>query len=278
MARNQELLQNQNLDNLEIVAFMHVSSDPAFEGMFSELEIWDHDKYKSLIDNDRIKENDNHCSCCNKHIKYSCVCVDNSTGQGYYIGRFCAMTIDHLKRFEGRIKGSSKLLAEKVQLEKREQVFLAENKGFAPYVEYVKNNDAPHILKDFYAKMRRWGNLSERQMECWVNIVDQEKQRAAKKAAMNASGICLKDGKQDFEGEVIGIKEVENNYARSYSACATITKMTVLLDNGCKVWGTMSSGLNADRGDRVSFSASLKVSDKDNCFGFFNRPTKMMVV
>jgi hypothetical protein len=46
-------------------------------------------------------------------------------------------------------------------------------------------------------------------------------------------------------------------------------------DRGFKVWGSAPKPLHgAEQGDRVTFTAAVEVSDRDETFGFFKRPTK----
>jgi ribosomal protein L36 len=59
--------------------------------------------------------------------------------------------------------------------------------------------------------------------------------------------------------------------------------MTVQADEGYVLWGTVPSSLDSyenplQTGDRVTFSAKLERSDKDETFGFYKRPTKAKVL
>lgn len=79
-------------------------------------------------------------------------------------------------------------------------------------------------------------------------------------------------------GEVIGIKEVDSYY--TYSGIAR--KMTVRDDSGFRVYGNVPNAFDSDRtfgvGSRVQFSANLTRSDGSSDFGFFSRPTKLVLV
>jgi hypothetical protein len=55
--------------------------------------------------------------------------------------------------------------------------------------------------------------------------------------------------------------------------------MLVRDDRGFKVWGTVPSSLpNTDRGDKVTFTASVERSNNDETFGFFKRPSKATLI
>ena len=56
-------------------------------------------------------------------------------------------------------------------------------------------------------------------------------------------------------------------------------KMIVLDDRGFQVCGTQPASIeDAEVGDRVTFVAKVTVSDRDNTFGFFNRPSKAEII
>ena len=56
---------------------------------------------------------------------------------------------------------------------------------------------------------------------------------------------------------------------------STRTVLTVQDDRGFKVWGTQPSALDAVApNDRITFTAKVNASDRDEFFGFYSRPTK----
>lgn len=80
-------------------------------------------------------------------------------------------------------------------------------------------------------------------------------------------------GKIVITGTVLSIKSQESNYG-------TTLKMLVRDDSGFKVWGSVPSKINQDdlKGCRVTFSGTVSVSDNDQYFGFFKRPTKASII
>ena len=55
--------------------------------------------------------------------------------------------------------------------------------------------------------------------------------------------------------------------------------MTVVLDNGARVWGTVPAAIyEVGAGDTVTFTATFSRSDRDETFGFFKRPSKASMV
>ena len=76
--------------------------------------------------------------------------------------------------------------------------------------------------------------------------------------------------------------EIAGTITRSYSRVTDYGvqyKMTVLDDRGFEVCGTQPASVeDAEVGDRVKFVAKITVSDRDNTFGFFNRPSKAEII
>lgn len=56
--------------------------------------------------------------------------------------------------------------------------------------------------------------------------------------------------------------------------------MTVVDDRGFKVWGTVPRSIDTEveRGTRVTFTATVSKSDRDETFGFYKRPSKAQVI
>lgn len=85
----------------------------------------------------------------------------------------------------------------------------------------------------------------------------------------------VETGTQIIEGIILTMKWQENTFA--YHGSGSL-KMLVADDRGFKVWGTCPSSLDADRGDRVRFTATVEASERDFDFGFFKRPRRAELV
>ena len=76
--------------------------------------------------------------------------------------------------------------------------------------------------------------------------------------------------------------EIAGTITRSYERFTDYGvqyKMIVLDDRGFQVCGTQPASIeDAEVGDRVTFVAKVTVSDRDNTFGFFNRPSKAEII
>ena len=134
---------------------------------------------------------------------------------------------------------------------------------------------------DIARKARTYGDASEKQIALIERIlgeidgkVEAYRGKIAVRAAAPQAG-PVPTGRVVIEGEIVGIKEVDDNF--SYHG-GTITKMTVKLDNGARVYGTMPAAINGFRGDRVRFTATVEASNDDASFGFAKRPAKAEVL
>jgi len=74
-------------------------------------------------------------------------------------------------------------------------------------------------------------------------------------------------GRVTVIGKVVSVDSKDTDYGTRHV-------MTVKDDTGFTVWGSQPSSLYPSVGDRIEFTASVERSDRDECFGFFKRPTK----
>lgn len=96
--------------------------------------------------------------------------------------------------------------------------------------------------------------------------------RAATDALMTAIPEELNDVRSTFRGEVVCVKEDYNDYGIVY-------KMLVIDERNFKIWSTRPRTEDGiERGDTVEFDGKLKISDRDEKFGFISRPTKATVI
>jgi len=128
---------------------------------------------------------------------------------------------------------------------------------------------------DMVGNLVKYGNLSEKQIN-YIRILvnkinNREAEEARRKAELEAAAPCP-SGRIVIEGTVLSVKVDEGGMY------GPVTKMLVKHDTGWKVWGTRPSGSNVERGDRVSFTGTVTVSDKDPKFGFYSRPTGCTVL
>jgi hypothetical protein len=265
-------LKSMPLADLEVVAIVHVygagpdhQSESNAELMEVDLEVLNPELYKG-VEFPVVKK----CDCCGARLQYACQVVHVPTRSGYNVGRDCARKIGSLQRMGGWIENASVALAERAKCARHEANFLtgAPSSVVAAY-QFAKVEAQPgSILSDMVEKLRRWGALSPRQIEFMVSLHEKE---LAKRALVATGRKCV-EGKRRLEGAIVSMKEVAGFGYYSLP----VKKIVVDLGDGTKVWGTLPRAMEdvAKVGNRIAFTATVTVSDRDPLFGFFKRPTK----
>lgn len=129
-------------------------------------------------------------------------------------------------------------------------------------------------ITDIVGKLVKYGDISVKQMgylHTLLGRIETRVQRDAEKQAAHEAAADCPTGRVTVEGTVLSVKAYES----AYGVC---DKMTILAGTGFKVWGTVPSKLIVNRGDMVSFTATVSPSPDDKKFGFFKRPTNANVV
>lgn len=78
-------------------------------------------------------------------------------------------------------------------------------------------------------------------------------------------------GRVTIVGKVVSVDSKDTDFGTRYV-------MTVRDDSGFTVWGSQPSALDPSVGDRIEFTASVERSDRDECFGFYKRPSKARIL
>lgn len=241
------------------------------------------------------KESACRCAMCGHKLKIACAVTHTPTGNGYYIGRDCANKVVALQRFDGMVKGATVALAQRIACDKREADFLAAHPDDIGILTWAKRPNAPRICKDMCEKLRRYGNLSEKQIALLEKIRQADIDRRAKATDK------AKAGRQAIQGIVRKVTVEDSEFRNN----AKITKLIVDLGTGVRLMGNapeyivltevtigsvpdyMKNSLKVGNetfthevlgvGDTVVFTATVKPSDKDDLFGFWKRPTGFVI-
>lgn len=128
---------------------------------------------------------------------------------------------------------------------------------------------------DIVGKLVQYGSLSDNQFSFLKKLVGRIDTRAERKAKQEAENAAAKpipgEGRYEIVGTVISVKFQESDFG-------TTLKMLVKHEDGWKVWGTVPSILEVNKGDVVKFKATVQLSKDDPKFGFFKRPACAEVV
>lgn len=153
--------------------------------------------------------------------------------------------------------------------------------GFKPGTTWgAKTRTAWEIttLTDIWCKVERYGDVSTKQVEFVESLLtrltaaeERLAEREAQAANLQAEGVEVPTGRIVVEGEVVSTKWVDSGYGSTQ-------KMLVKNEAGWKVWGSVPSSIEVDKGTRVRFTATVERSNDDSLFGFFKRPSKAEVL
>jgi hypothetical protein len=146
--------------------------------------------------------------------------------------------------------------------------------------EQTRMWDKVDTLNDMSHKIERYGSLSDNALAyamkimTWLDEADQRLvARQAEAAAKAAAGIKVVPGRQVLTGEITKIAWKSNDFGGAW-------KITVALENGTKVWGSLPSALEPEGdvqdlvGKTITMTATVEAGDDDPTFGFFKRPVK----
>jgi hypothetical protein len=94
----------------------------------------------------------------------------------------------------------------------------------------------------------------------------------ARKAEQQKNAEPITEGRQEITGRVVNEYEREDQWGSHH-------KMTVLDDRGFTVNGTVPSSIwKVKKGDRVTFTATVKPKEGDDYYGWYKRPSKAEII
>lgn len=223
------------------------------------------------------------CGHCGTHIKYAALLVrDDGVAREYiFVGETCLDGRFTLAKEEfQKLRKSAEIRRKCGKIEEKLAKFLEScevARVLSDNGEVVRKND---FLSDLRRKLYTYGDLSPRQVSAAERCIVGEKRRAEwaakraeEKAALAAAGVEAPEGRVEFEGEVVTVKE-------HYGRFGTVTKIVVKASQGWSCWVSLPIGIDRDsvRGKRVKLTASLTRSDKDKTFAFGKRPSGFEVL
>lgn len=216
-----------------------------------------------------------HCTHCgNGNVRYIVAVRHVPTNQHVIFGSDCVERLGFanqsaFKAAQIRARaeaGNARMAAYVARLK-----FLEEHPELKAALEALNLEDPIHarnnFLRDLVHKFNQYGNLSERQLECFFESIQRDKDYAAKKAveATEVKGPLPVGNRVEFTGVILSSRQQESDFG-------PVTKILVKLDNNSKVWMTCPSAASPDKGNRYTFRATVEASKDDSHFGFGKRP------
>lgn len=223
------------------------------------------------------------CNVCGAWAKYTATFHHVPTNTYIKTGLDCAdkmgMGYGDANLFRRQVKEAREAVAGK----RKAQAVLAENGMTAAWDLYVNAGEPgtgliykyeEMTICDMVGKLVTYGSLSEKQFAFMGRLFAQIESRNAVQAKRDAETAAAKeipnfDGRVEIEGVVLSYKYDSENAFPGY-------RMLVQHADGWKVYGTAPDGV--EKGQTIRFNASVIVSRDDKKFGYFKRPTKLVVV
>lgn len=238
-----------------------------------------------------------HCGHCGVRIRYAALLL-HSSGEMIYVGETCLDGRFSGTRAEFRaMRDAAKAARDReTRLERFERNLIdavsrdgrLEVLGHEPAVLNLPGNVSDFAFSVRGALFR--SPLTDRQVSALAEAIDRaygqaerEAEREAARAKERAASIPVPQGSQFVSGTIRSTKTVPNDH--SYYG-GDIPKMFVRDERGFTVYGTVPESLfrlhggtlRELRGCEVSFRANLIRSSDDETFGFFKRPTQMVLL
>jgi hypothetical protein len=222
------------------------------------------------------------CHSCGTRFIEGAAFLHVPSGQYILVGHTCADKMELLfDESAFQLLHNRRASARKLALIKAERRRALREWARGTTKEVRKAMKAQHpIVRDIRRKLIQWHSLSPKQEALVLKIhrdAEAKKQRISQQTLV---AVPSGDKRVDLEGRILTVR-VEDGYDRQLSY-----KMLFMVgeeETGCyKLWGTIPSpileavGYRSKEliGLRAQFSAKVSPSDKDESFGFYQRPTK----
>ena len=238
------------------------------------------------------------CHHCGAHMRYSAIMLHKPSGEYIAVGEQCLQNrFDRATGDFQRLRKTAELARADRRIIRIRDAWFAEDPSREIVFEWASaqvqagDHGWQGSLHNFVHKINRNGSTSDKFVAMVQRAMDSHAERMARKAEREAAEALLPsepviEGKLVITGEVLTTKLQDSDFGSTW-------KMLVRDDRGFKVWGTIPASLQgridwddegqkviagAERGDRVTFSATVERSRDDAQFGFFKRPTKASII
>lgn len=219
--------------------------------------------------------------CGSVHAIYTVLFYHHPTNTYVRMGSDCAGKCEMGGDFENSAFHAAILDARCAQAGKKKAKAILSDEGlercweiFDTYRPYSESHWEEDTIGDIVGKLVKYGSMSEKQtafLRSLLTRIDTRIEREAKRKAERALADDCPTGKLVITGVVVKTDLQENDWG-------VRDVMTVKDDHGFLVWGTSPRAYTIEKGDHVTFSATVTPSGKDAKFGFYKRPTKVDVL
>lgn len=247
----------------------YCGQDPALWA--EEIKFWEADMERALGPDWRRKSH--RCvHCGNTNVRWITAVNHLPTGDVVVFGADCTERLGFANRqaFKlAQLKAKAEAGHAKMKIWKARVAFLEANPAFAAAVEQAKNpvHAKNSFVADVITKLNVYGSLSERQVAAVIASLARDIEYAARKAneVAEVKGDAP-NGRATVSGVILSVKDYESDFG-------VTTKMLVKLDNNSRVFVTRPAKTDANKGDRITFTATFTPKAEDKSFAFGKRPT-----
>jgi len=213
------------------------------------------------------------CQCCGANAAYLAVLYHEHHRECIRVGEDCARKIGlgGLEAFNAARRKVSEGKRAMTNEDRAEEILRLAGLSIA-FEMYKTKAYLPGeegIVQDLVGKLVRFGGLSEKQWGFLKNLmyrIENREKVQAQKEAEKALALDCPTGRMEIRGTILSVKTVSGQWG-------DVTKMLVKTPEGYTVWGTVPRGIDAEKGKRVAFTATLDPSKDDKKHGYFSRPS-----
>lgn len=213
------------------------------------------------------------CYCCGAQALYLAVFYHEKTNECIKVGETCAekLRMGEPERF-ATARRSVKAALDAIAGKRKAQALL-NNLGLGEAWKLYESTEAAKTkeeltVRDMVRGLIRHGRLTEKQeafLKRLLYTIANKDRIMAEREAEKLAALPCPTGRIVIIGTVLTVKTVE-------SVWGDTLKMLVKTKEGYTVWGSVPSGLTVNRGEPVTFKATVEPSKDDPKHGFFSRP------
>lgn len=208
--------------------------------------------------------------CGNGNVRYIVCATHKPTNQNVCFGADCAHKLQFANLNDLRLaqlKAQAELQTKSLKLYGKYLIFCREH---PEVVQAEANITHPahannSFARDVLSKLKQYGELSARQIECLLASMKRDHEFAAKKATEIKPTEPAPEGRITVQGKVLSVKLV-------HGAFGPVNKMLIELVNHTKVWVTVPDSVDINKDDIVEVKASFVRSVTDQYFAIGKRP------
>lgn len=222
------------------------------------------------------------CDHCGSRFAHGVIYQHQSTGEYIAVGHICADSVllpgtDEASRRRQLHERNAKRLATAEKNRVYRESFTEQHPIIVAAFDDSRF-DGNYFVQDVARRFQgSTPELSEKQVEALYRTIKRQAEfdaRKAREAEEHPPAPVVAGKGVVVTGEILSLKVKTSYYG-------DVLKMTVRDDRGFKVWGSVPSSIDTDTliaGQRVTFTANVETSDRDEAFGFFNRPRKAEIL